>query len=221
MHPGLFTDESYVALSFPARTFLTGLWTECDDYGCFEWKPLRLKMRVLPADNIDIEELLSELESHHWIMRYESDGRAYGAVRNFCRFQRPQKPTRFCPTTELVQEWTAENDNDSRTTTEPLHDHYDTPTVIAPQKEGKKERRKVIPPTPIEVPEGLAACWQEWLDYRSEQKLPAYKPLGAKKQLAFLLKQPDPQAVVDQSIRNVWRGLFELKDQPKERRAAW
>jgi hypothetical protein len=36
-----------------ARLFFMGLWNECDDYGSFEWSPLKLKMRLLPGDNAD------------------------------------------------------------------------------------------------------------------------------------------------------------------------
>ncbi len=35
IHPGLFTDEAFMALSLLARVVLPGLWTECDDQGVF------------------------------------------------------------------------------------------------------------------------------------------------------------------------------------------
>jgi hypothetical protein len=42
VHPGLWTDEAFVELSFPARMLLMGIWTECDDGGAFVWRPLTL-----------------------------------------------------------------------------------------------------------------------------------------------------------------------------------
>lgn len=93
VHPDLFLDEAFVSLSPPARIFLIGLWTECDDHGAFEWQPGRLRFKILPADGIPGDDLLGELERGNIIKRVEIDGRSYGLVRNFCRFQRPKKPT--------------------------------------------------------------------------------------------------------------------------------
>jgi hypothetical protein len=96
VHPGLFTDEHYAVLSLAGRELLKGLWTESDDQGVFEWKPVSIKMRIFPLDTVDVPALLSELEKH-WIMKFEVDGRAYGACRNFCKYQRPQKPKHVHP----------------------------------------------------------------------------------------------------------------------------
>jgi hypothetical protein len=92
IHPSLFTDEHYMALTFPARELLKGLWCESDDQGIFEWKPLTLKARLMPADNVDMMALLLELEDGNFIRPFDHDGKRLGAVRNFRRFQRPKKP---------------------------------------------------------------------------------------------------------------------------------
>lgn len=105
IHPGLWTDERFVTASAMARLMFMGIWNEADDFGSFEWSPLKLKMRILPADAVDAHALLAELEEAGSIMRYEVDGKAYGAVRNFCQFQRPKKPNASFPQTEEVREW--------------------------------------------------------------------------------------------------------------------
>lgn len=92
IHPGLFTDESFAGLSMAARVLLLGLWTEADDQGVFDWKPVTLKMRVMPVDNVDVPTLLLELERADVVRRFEQDGRSFGAVRNFCKYQRPKTP---------------------------------------------------------------------------------------------------------------------------------
>ncbi len=102
IHPGLWTDEDFVTLSPFARLLFMGLWNECDDKGIFEWKPLTIKMRLLPADNLDISELLEELTSVGCIRRYEMDGKSFGAVRNFGKFQRPKKPNNIHPATAEI-----------------------------------------------------------------------------------------------------------------------
>lgn len=91
IHPGLFTDEAFASLSMAARVLLLGIWTEADDHGVFEWKPVTLKMRLMPVDNVSIPDLLLECEAHEIIKQF-SDGKSYGLVRNFCRYQRPKKP---------------------------------------------------------------------------------------------------------------------------------
>jgi hypothetical protein len=96
IHPGLFTDEGFASLSMAARVLLLGIWTEADDHGVFEWKPVTLKMRIMPVDNVSIPELLAECERAGTIQRFSS-GKSYGLVRNFCRFQRPKKPKYIHP----------------------------------------------------------------------------------------------------------------------------
>jgi len=95
--PGLFTDESFVALSDAAQILYIGLWTESDDQGIFEWKPVTIRMRLRPAKDGSVEPLLSELEDLNCIRKFEVDGRQYGAVRNFRRFQKPKSPNAIHP----------------------------------------------------------------------------------------------------------------------------
>jgi hypothetical protein len=102
VHPGLWTDEAFVSVSLGARLLAIGIWNECDDRGAFEWKPLGLKMKLMPADNVDVSSLLAELVSADIVARYEVDGRQYGAVRNFGRWQRPKKPNSIYP---IPVEW--------------------------------------------------------------------------------------------------------------------
>lgn len=168
VHPRLFTDESFASASPLARLLLIGVWTEAWDDGVFEFKPLTLKMRIFPADNIDVEPLLDELARLNIITKFENCGRKFGAVRNFCKFQRPKKPNRSGVLPESLIEYVACSDQVS----EPVRNQYvtssgidhhldetsselDTPkdgtlpypipikSEIEKQKEGRKEGRKV------------------------------------------------------------------------------
>jgi hypothetical protein len=105
IHPGLWTDEAFVSLSPMARLMLMGLWNECDDMGSFAWSPITLKMRLLPADTADAAELLEEMVRSGIVLKYEAAGKYYGAVRNFCQFQRPKKPNSLHPQTDKVRNW--------------------------------------------------------------------------------------------------------------------
>lgn len=80
-------------MSMPAKAAWVPLWTECDDSGIFEWKPVVLKARIFPADNVDMAAILEEYRTLGQVDRFSHDGRSYGVVRNFCRYQRPKNPS--------------------------------------------------------------------------------------------------------------------------------
>lgn len=150
-HPGVWTDERFVSVSSFARLFFMGIWNECDDFGSFEWSPLKLKMRLLPADNVDAAELLAELEAAGCIMRYDLDGRAFGAVRNFCKYQRPKKPHATFPQTEAVVAFVGTEDRSTRDGSEPVGNRFGTGGENRRQMEDgggnrEKESKKVTPP---------------------------------------------------------------------------
>ncbi|GJD73116.1 hypothetical protein [Methylobacterium goesingense] len=113
IHPGLFTDEAFVSLSAPAQVLWIGLWCEADDQGVFEWKPLTLKMRLMPASTESVEPLLQELLDAGCICRFE-EGRPYGVVRNFVKHQRPKSPKVVHPLPESHRNYAGFNGDGSR-----------------------------------------------------------------------------------------------------------
>ena len=62
-------------------------------------------MRILPAESCDIGELLAELLKAGMIQRYEIEAQCYGAVRNFRKFQRPEKPNAIHPLTDEIRNY--------------------------------------------------------------------------------------------------------------------
>ena len=102
IHPGFFTDERLVSTGMAARLLFLGVGIEADDKGIFEWKPVTLKMRIFPADNVDVGTCLTELEEAGVIRSYEIQGRKYGAIRNFRRHQRPKTPNDIHPITPEI-----------------------------------------------------------------------------------------------------------------------
>lgn len=97
IHPPFFTDEDVVEVSIAARLLLIGMGTEADDKGVFEWKPRTLKMRLFPADMIDVAPLLEELAAVDLIRSYEANGKKWGCIRNFRKHQRPKSPNDLHP----------------------------------------------------------------------------------------------------------------------------
>lgn len=93
IHPGLTSDESYMSMSMIAKAAWTPLWMQCDDHGIFEWKPIVLKALIFPADNVDFAAVLGEFEKLDCVRRITIDGKQYGLVRNFAKYQRPKNPS--------------------------------------------------------------------------------------------------------------------------------
>lgn len=102
IHPEQWTDDQFATCGPLARLLALGIRNWTDDNGIFEWNPVKLKMRVLPADNCDVTELLNELESTNQVFRYKVQGKDYGIVRSFQRFQNPKSP-KFIYPAPLVQ----------------------------------------------------------------------------------------------------------------------
>lgn len=196
IHPGLWTDEDFVTLSGFARLLFIGLWNECDDKGLFEWKPLTLKMRLMPADHVEVGELLAEIEAAGCVKRYEVDGRSYGAVRNFCKFQRPKKPNDVHPITAEIRGFVS-------LSSEPVPNQFPTDGEIAPQMEegggkmeGKREKEYKFSAGVVRLTAKDYATWKNrfhgiadfdaeltalaaWLDGQSESKQRQWFATGA------------------------------------------
>jgi len=120
VHPGQWTDEDFVECSFAARLLAIALRNEADDNGVFEWKPTGLKMRLFPADMISVAEILDELLAKNQVMRFDVDGRTYGAVRNFRIYQRPRSPKAEYPITEAVELYVGERSGDETSEKKPV-----------------------------------------------------------------------------------------------------
>jgi len=131
IHPGFFTDEDMVQVSRDARLLFLGLGVEADDKGTFEWKLTTIKMRLFPADHVDIDTLLAELVSIDAVSSYEIDGRKYGAIRNFRKYQRPKKPNDVHPMPDQFRTYVGLG----AVSSEPVPQQFGTGSEIAPQME--------------------------------------------------------------------------------------
>jgi hypothetical protein len=230
IHPGLWTDEAFVMLTPIARLFFMGIWNECDDSGSFEWSPLKLKMRILPADNADAAELLAELLTADAVMQYEIAGKRYGAVRNFCQYQRPKKPNSTYPQTDEVRAWVNTEARSTRDGSGEVGKELPIGGEKSRQMEdgggkretpsGKPERskaRKRAAPAPFEVPTWVpAAPWQAFVDMRRAMEAGPKKipfTVGAAKGIITELEKfkdagHDIGAILMKSAINSYRGVF-------------
>lgn len=113
IHPNQWTDVDFVSCSPLARLLAIGLRNEADDHGIFVWEPLQLKIRLLPADNVDISDLLKELSDHNLVRKFgDQSAKQYGVIRNFRRFQRPEKPKFIHPFPDSVTDYAGQSTKD-------------------------------------------------------------------------------------------------------------
>jgi hypothetical protein len=161
IHPGLWTDVEFVSLSPFARLLFIGIWNECDDKGMFLWSPLHLKMRILPADNIDASELLAEIEAAGNVRRYDVDGKSYGAVKNFAKFQRPKKPNDIHPAPVEILAFAGHDSEPAPAEQPKVRNQFPTGGEKSPQMEdggGNRSSEPIgsgVPPTAIDVQKAI------------------------------------------------------------------
>lgn len=89
LKPEFFTDSTIVQLSPYARLLYQGMWCHADEAGVLEDDALQLKMRILPADPVNAEELVDELVKSKRVRRVcAPDGTAVLVVAKFTEHQR-------------------------------------------------------------------------------------------------------------------------------------
>lgn len=98
--PDFWTDGNMVKLSPFARLLYIGMWnfTLCD-HGHVADDAMKLKLQILPMDNVDIEALLAEIMDQGRVGRViAGDGRTYLLIKRFEDHQKidPRWKTR-CP----------------------------------------------------------------------------------------------------------------------------
>lgn len=170
-HPGQWTDEEFVQLTFAARLLCIALRNEADDNGVFEWKPTGLKMRLFPADDVSVPALLEELEGHNQVCRFQVDGREYGAIRNFRKYQRPKLPTSRHPLPEALEKYVGVKSADLPSDGE-----------VAPQREEeggngiRKWKRDRKPPSKATQLPSDWALTEGWIAAASERRKRAGLP---------------------------------------------
>ena len=178
VHPEQWSDEQFVSCSPIARLLAISIRNETDDNGIFEWNLFRLKVRLLPADNCEIAALLAELLASNQIIRYEIEGKTYGLIRNFQRFQRPKEPSFKYPlpptSISLPQGYSFRKEGPSRPDTSPvLPQDFGTTSPALPLDFGKvvadvvvvggvKVENTCAAAPHDDEPEGFANCWNAY-----------------------------------------------------------
>lgn len=95
LKPGFFKDEDIKELPYEARLFYQGLWIQVDREGRGEDRPERLKVEIMPYDEVDAEKIMQLLArpkkstNRPFIRRYQVRGERYYQIISWHKHQKP------------------------------------------------------------------------------------------------------------------------------------
>lgn len=148
LKPGFFTNGDLLECQPLARLLFAGLWTEADCRGILEDRPKTIKVKILPGDNCDVDELLNELQDAGFITRYQVGEHRCIFVKMFGKHQNPhqnEKPNAL-PAPECMGEVDAEVREDSgASTVQAPEQHESDPAeslLLNPSDESTPSRRR-------------------------------------------------------------------------------
>jgi hypothetical protein len=122
--PEFFDDEDLCALPPLHRLCYAGLWCQADKAGRLEDRPKRLKARVLPFDEVDMDLMLADLVQAGFIIRYVVDGKQYITIKpsSWQKHQRPRtdEPESLIPPVDTARVFVAHADSDESVTPQSL-----------------------------------------------------------------------------------------------------
>lgn len=94
--PGFFSNDQLAECQPFTRLLFAGLWTLADREGRMEDRPKKIKVAILPYDDVNVDELLNELAEKRdqdgtpaFILRYQVNGIAYIQIMNFKKHNNP------------------------------------------------------------------------------------------------------------------------------------
>jgi len=178
------------------------------------WK-LRLDEEQLETEMVELQKtgIISQIDGK-WIVTKFAERQAAipGAQRQSDFRDRKQKQQYYGDETETKQ------DSNELVTSRYVDTDTDTDTESDKiQKQIKKQ--KTAPVGAVDIPENLNTpqfleAWKDWETHRKEKKK-TLTPLTVKKQMAELSKYSPNTAIamIEESIKNGWTGIFELKTQ--------
>ena len=89
--PAFFSNDELVELSFATRLLFIGLWTLADRAGRMEDRPKKIKMSLFPADDLNVDAALAELDKSGFILRYQVEEARFIQVLAFDKHQNPHR----------------------------------------------------------------------------------------------------------------------------------
>ncbi len=202
--PEFFTHSGLGELSAHHRLLFAGLWTQADRDGRLKDDPKKLKVVLLPYDDVDVDAMLTGLAEYEeaFITRYEVKGEKYIQINNFLDHQHPhiKEPQSTMP---------APCKTGARTRRAPVR-----PAVVGREGKGKEgdigregDRMEIPDWIPVEP-------WQGFLEMREAKKK---KPTSRALQLIidklaqWRERGHDPAEILNKATVNGWTDVYEPK----------
>jgi hypothetical protein len=212
--PEFTQDEELSALSAETHLLSAGLLCYADDFGYFNANPGLVKAAVFPLRETSrkIPEMIGELVGIGYLrLGTATDGKRFGHIVNFSKHQRVSHPT-DSKISCLGITW-----DDSGDIPEDSGDLTSHSALNREQGTGNRnvEREQESLSSPSAIPDSIpASSWEEFVEHRrtGKKKFSLRAQQLAIKTLLELERQGnDPQAVIEQSIRNDWKDLYPIK----------
>ncbi|MZR63833.1 hypothetical protein [Alcanivorax sp. DP30] len=93
--PSFFDNDNLALQNDPlGRLLFIGLWTLADYNGNLEWRSHRIKVKLLPYDECDVEQLAINLDKSGFIRFYSDGEKVLLNIPNFTLHQNPHKNER-------------------------------------------------------------------------------------------------------------------------------
>lgn len=221
--PGFFLNCELAELDFASRLLFIGLWCYADREGRFEWKPKQIKATIFPYDNVNIEKLLCNLMSLHFITCHDG----VGYIENFKKHQNPHPHEAKSVLPEKPEQIQCHDKpcNVTKCNADIMIPDSLIPDSLIPDiripdsiktKGAKIEKSPPRSAPLIELPDFiLPEAWFGFLEMRKKIKKPPTEracQLLIKKLVMFHNAGHDANAILDQSTTNGWQDLFEIKE---------
>lgn len=237
LKPGLFKNEILGAAD-PLYTLLfEGLWILADREGRLEDRPLRIKGEVFPyRDGVNVDAMLTWLQAHGFILRYEAQGKKCILVLEFVKHQNPHRnesesvlPSHeevqpsteaLQPTSELLQKNREEIESASdfsgttradSLSSDSLHSDSLIPSTLIPERETASRKRAA----PFPLPEWINRDhWDAWHSCSKRRNATdKQKQLAVDKLTAWKEEGIDYAAALENAAIGGWQGLFKPDEQ--------
>jgi len=213
LKPDFFIDEDIADLPYEIRLFFQGLWCSADKAGRLEDRPKKLKVQIMPYDNVDAEKMLNLLakpkngSKRQFIIRYEIDGEKYIQIVNWDKHQKPhhtEKDSIIPPYNPLLKTKIKRMGKINQLNPSSELDNGDLTVKVNACLD--KEQFTFL------KDKDFTKAFQDYLHMRKSIKKPA-TDIAQKLVLKDLHKHDIKTAIamLEQSIRSSWTDVYELK----------
>lgn len=206
--PDFFTSEDVIELSPLARLLYIAIWCEADREGRLAWKPKTLKIRYLPADNCDINDLCREIIERGLVRLY---GNGFACIPSFNKHQHinPREAISILP--EPPRDDDASITRQSRDSDAPPRDS--DVQVGKEGKEGKEDASKTraasVPKKKTSIPAdfGISDRVREWAVVKGHADIDGHLEYFKGQAVAKGYTYIDWDQAFMNAIRDDWAGI--------------